>query len=230
MKHGRILAAAIAIALPGAAQATHGPITVTFSGTITAASGAWILLGQRAQDYAGASFDARYVFDPAHGALSPGALMGGTEMGTISPGVSVTVTINGAALTLSGNGLGAINSGVDAVATSFYAIQRGTDASGLVFQVNNGFVAGGGQAFGSPSFADWDGALAGGSYNEGLISILDPNGDSANLTLSNTHLTISNAAAVPEPASWALMVAGFGLAGAARRRRNAVNVRFASPA
>jgi hypothetical protein len=35
------------------------------------------------------------------------------------------------------------------------------------------------------------------------------------------------AEAVPEPASWALMIAGFGLAGAAMRRRRKVSVHFA---
>lgn len=33
--------------------------------------------------------------------------------------------------------------------------------------------------------------------------------------------------AVPEPATWAMMIAGFGIAGAAMRRRNAAAVRFA---
>jgi hypothetical protein len=37
----------------------------------------------------------------------------------------------------------------------------------------------------------------------------------------------ANAGAVPEPASWAMMIAGFGLAGVALRRRQRVGVRFA---
>jgi hypothetical protein len=159
-----ILAAAVAMMLPGAANAGRGPISVTWSGTITSASGRWLLLGQRAQDYAGAGFDARYVFDLSHGWSSPGALHGGTEEGTISPGVSVTLTLNGATLTLSGGGLGALNAGVDAAGSSIYTIQRGTDASGLIFQLNNGFLGSGGQAFGLPSFADWDGDLPEGTY------------------------------------------------------------------
>lgn len=36
-----------------------------------------------------------------------------------------------------------------------------------------------------------------------------------------------NAAAVPEPASWAMMIAGFGLAGGAIRRKRVVGIRFA---
>ncbi len=37
----------------------------------------------------------------------------------------------------------------------------------------------------------------------------------------------ASAAAVPEPASWALMIAGFGLVGAATRRRPSVRVTYA---
>jgi microcystin-dependent protein len=38
-----------------------------------------------------------------------------------------------------------------------------------------------------------------------------------------THVhSLDGAGAVPEPATWALMTAGFGLAGAAFRRRRAV--------
>jgi hypothetical protein len=42
-------------------------------------------------------------------------------------------------------------------------------------------------------------------------------------TIALTHFSGQVGAAVPEPASWALMIAGFGLAGAAARRRTAVS-------
>ena len=45
-------------------------------------------------------------------------------------------------------------------------------------------------------------------------------GDNAGIVLDN----ISVSTAVPEPASWALMVAGFGLVGFAYRRRSTVVV------
>ena len=47
-------------------------------------------------------------------------------------------------------------------------------------------------------------------------------GTSANID----NLVVNVAAAVPEPASWAMMVGGFGMLGAAMRRRK-VNVSFA---
>ena len=58
------------------------------------------------------------------------------------------------------------------------------------------------------------------------LTILDatPAGDGAgsNLALDRVSVTDLSAGAVPEPASWALFVAGFGVVGAAARRRRGV--------
>ncbi|MBB6506204.1 hypothetical protein F4693_003201 [Sphingomonas endophytica] len=43
--------------------------------------------------------------------------------------------------------------------------------------------------------------------------------------MSIDNLTVNAAGAVPEPATWAMMVAGFGVAGAALRRRSRATVR-----
>jgi len=45
-------------------------------------------------------------------------------------------------------------------------------------------------------------------------------------TRGSFTLTIAQAAAVPEPASWALMIGGFALAGAAMRRRQGARVTY----
>ncbi|AGH49271.1 MULTISPECIES: PEPxxWA-CTERM sorting domain-containing protein [Sphingomonadales] len=44
---------------------------------------------------------------------------------------------------------------------------------------------------------------------------------------TGANLTLAIPAAVPEPASWAMMIAGFGLTGAAMRRRPRTSVSFA---
>jgi hypothetical protein len=54
-------------------------------------------------------------------------------------------------------------------------------------------------------------------------------GGAAIIQVPTTYLTFSIAdapAAVPEPASWMLMIGGFGMAGAAMRRRPRTSVRF----
>lgn len=64
---------------------------------------------------------------------------------------------------------------------------------------------------------------SGGNYIDGYYTLWDFSSDNP--------ATFSRAAeapaAAPEPASWALMVGGFGLAGAAMRRRRSATVRFA---
>ena len=50
--------------------------------------------------------------------------------------------------------------------------------------------------------------------------------DSGNLTSWSVQLS-GNAGAVPEPATWAMMIAGFGLVGGAMRRRSKVKVSYA---
>lgn len=54
-------------------------------------------------------------------------------------------------------------------------------------------------------------------------------GDIAKITFSNEYIGVRDittiaGAAVPEPASWAMLIAGFGLTGAAMRRRRSVAV------
>ena len=49
----------------------------------------------------------------------------------------------------------------------------------------------------------------------------------ASICDANFRYTYDNAAAVPEPASWAMMIGGIGMAGGALRRRQRATVRFA---
>lgn len=52
--------------------------------------------------------------------------------------------------------------------------------------------------------------------------------DSFNVGIDNIDFSVAGIGAVPEPASWALMIAGFGLVGSAmRRRKPSVSVSFA---
>jgi hypothetical protein len=54
-------------------------------------------------------------------------------------------------------------------------------------------------------------------YRNGLVLRWKP---SADVAVDNIAFDIRSMTAVPEPGTWALMIAGFGLAGAALRRRN----------
>lgn len=59
----------------------------------------------------------------------------------------------------------------------------------------------------------------------GTVDTYEWNNDAGSITVTITPL----AAAVPEPGSWAMMVAGFGLVGAAMRTRSKVNPRLDQP-
>ena len=79
----------------------------------------------------------------------------------------------------------------------------GTEALGTVLSTEVGSF------FGVISTQKFDSVLVTASTNPGVAETHD---------LDNLQFGLS--AAVPEPASWALMVAGFGLVGANMRRRN----------
>jgi hypothetical protein len=120
--------------------------------------------------------------------------------------------------------------------------------SGLASGVSFGLYTGGGQNSVAISAYDASGALLqslpsvmanNGQFdiqsltaaNIARIDILAgrfslPNGTIKLYGIDNLTFTLAATPAVPEPASWAMMIAGFGLVGAALRRRN-VSIAFA---
>jgi len=60
------------------------------------------------------------------------------------------------------------------------------------------------------------------SFSSNLFCQNDPNCMGTQLLSVGTNTAVLGTGAVPEPASWAMLIAGFGLTGAAARRRRAV--------
>lgn len=72
---------------------------------------------------------------------------------------------------------------------------------------------------------DFAGVLTGSIGNPLFLSLRFGQGNpffgssSQSLSIRNIQLSVTNISAVPEPASWTLLIAGFGLVGAVKRRR-----------
>ncbi len=101
---------------------------------------------------------------------------------------------------------------------SFSTFQVSTDATGAITGWNITIALGGGgefilrkNAFGQ----NFDEAFVGANY----VGDANYNPGNAFATTATIAGTFTPAAAVPEPASWALMIGGLGLTGAAMRRR-----------
>ena len=195
--------------------------------------------------FSGAAQAATYVFDVNYSGGNNAALASGSDnpLGvTLSAGDSYTYSLSATgagewttlssgsifpffslygpfnssiadvSLTLSNNGISVLNFAEAGIATCCGHIGTNTVsfAGGLVFdkiELVSSIISTGasGPAF---SLLPWPGeALE--VYRPGLISYTQGNG------------------AVPEPAAWAMMLAGFGLVGSAMRRREKVAVTFA---
>jgi hypothetical protein len=118
------------------------------------------------------------------------------------------VTLSGAAIE------SPVNDGGNYIGTAFFLSFGNGDFSEYLFSENTG-------PFGSIAAAlhiQQDGSV---------LAVANPSGEDYTQSSGLSFATIAPAvAAVPEPASWAMMVGGFGLIGAAMRRRR-VSVRFA---
>jgi hypothetical protein len=229
----RVLAAlgALAVAQPAAAAI----ITVTVTGTVHDGFDQSGMFGAANTDLAGAIFSVVEYFDTTKGQLVLGgsggtsdALAGGFAFnGLPSPG-SATVTINGMSALVSGNAIGLLQSRT--VGTKGFSTVTQVDIgdhvtteNGLGLQLSPGtplhFLNG--WHSDCPVADDCRGSFYFTQYayttNPGV-----PSGGYIYQNLGTFELDtfdVSVSGAVPEPATWAMMIAGFGLVGWAMRRR-----------
>lgn len=132
----------------------------------------------------------------------------GSNLG--SPSFSFSIVASSGSFTFSGFDIAANNGSVDYTITGFLdgnAIYSLSATQATIFPF--GFVT---VASNTPL-----------TFDE-LVFSATANGTTGNFD----NIQVSSAAAVPEPASWALMVSGFGMLGAALRRKSArIRIRFA---
>ena len=221
-------AAVVAISTAGAASATVGVATytgkVTANGNNTSAPGAFGAVG-------GDTFTAVFDFDTSLGydRLEPGfeeVTYGGTSNGFTPPITSATLTIGGVTLSFGAQKYAnaqifnhapiddEILFGVTGADNSqlflWFATAPGTMGHD---DFSQSFSVG-------PSGPDAPGGVPNDNWlgNSGFFHL----GNGESVTLAADHLTVDiQGGAVPEPATWGLMLLGFGGAGALLRRRRA---------
>jgi len=219
-----IIGAALVASISSAAEAAT-IVTATYQGTLNSGQDWSGVFGAAQADLTGAAFTAVFVMDidqptrVTHPGVSDTVIGGGAN----SPYVAASITINNITFDF-----GPIDNGgvqVTAGNQSLNAFsQEDTDGVGIDFQLSML-----GRFFGAPAIPSLldtpfstDVGLTQGSFFG--INIFDwgtmqtvaaAHGD---LAVNSVSATVSQTAAVPEPATWAMMILGFGAAGAVLRR------------
>ncbi len=134
------------------------------------------------------------------------------------------------------------NASLDPISTGFYTYSLNFDLAGFIpstasfsgrFAVDNAVtqILLNGTAIsqaGSGTFNAWTAFSAATGFVNGVNTLAFTVRNNAQATGNPTGLRVeftnSSVNAVPEPASWAMLIAGFGLVGAASRRRKALNL------
>ena len=214
-----LIGTALALFAANAASATV--YTQTWTGTVKSGVDSANVFGGGSM--AGKSFVATYVFDDSIGSVQINngvehSARVGSNLGSVTPNLSSSIAINGFTFNFVGTAYAEIYASREP-GFSYLSSSARTATTYLTNSVYDVTSA----AFADPSFA-FSGSVPSGFSSAGQFEF-------GGEKLLFTNLTYSVAAApapaaVPEPASWAMMIGGLAVAGAAMRRRKAV-VRFA---
>jgi len=224
----KLKAVILAGVLSLASSAPAATFLITYTGTISKGFDGTGLFGTRGADLAGLPYKAVYTLtDPKPGAAIFNDGHVGQTHGTFNTNpLTATLTIKGAIQSLDQSGRAYQRNGLNSSEPDeirHEVLNNFGDDSDLLFHS----IVGGN-------------IVSSSDYRQPLSYTVRP-GDSASgafgfFTIFNTRLavgelaptTVTIARVVPEPATWAMMIAGFGLVGATMRRRIAVlKARFA---
>lgn len=221
------LAAIAACGLLAAGQASAEVVTLTYGGSVKSGIDTGGVFAPAGTSLAGDSFSATLVFNGQESANGDIGARGGTLTGTANPVTSATVTINGVELNVPTLGLIEnlavaqlhLTGDVFEGAIDAFEESSGSPGSGLELQFSRVFTGAITTApFAFSSGAGVDGMLFGPVF-----------GGSYGLTITNASSDqLPGIDPLPEPSTWALLIAGFGAIGAALRRRRSSPLRAAT--
>jgi len=240
MKFGKLMGAAVtAAAMMIAAPVQAATYIITYTGHVSSGYDRTGVFGTPDRDLSGSAYTSKYFLTfPTLGAYYSSAVpavltYGGSQVGLPSP-LTGSLTINGVTKSIAGNyfsktyqtnGLPNPQYGYDVLYSDVedyfyngnYIIQY--MVYNEIYSLNNDIISNadftkkfsynfqpGDSSLGGFMFANW-------TNSPNLIN------EYANGILNPDSYTISAVGAVPEPATWALMIVGFGAIGSAMRRR-----------
>jgi hypothetical protein len=228
MRIAGVVAAGLLAGL-AAAPASAAVMLATYVGTVLGGVDQGNVFGLGAgAGLAGQAFTATFTYDTELGVDDgdPGFYQerdGGAAWGAATPILSAALTIDGLTYEVAGDSNGEVVS-----ATGVQSLHRAESLSGGVF--NRLFLY---LDYNAPGDLAEPVATTGGSLGGGTFLLNGAGGLLASGSLHPVTLTIAAAAptggAVPEPQTWAFMVAGLGLAGWALRRQAAGVRRIGAP-
>jgi hypothetical protein len=221
-----------ALACAAMALLTASPVaalvrTVTYSGQFASGLDVTGIFLPAGSDLSGHAYAAAFTYDTNLGSIRSATatydiIYGGDGFGGVSPLIDATLSINGTTRHVSGSS-SAVFRTIEAEAITSSAIHQ-VESNGIQY---SGHIAGAGNAstaaasldsnvaaspFGSTTFGA--GSFQFYVYDLGASQYLER----AYGNFASTG-TFSVTGGVPEPASWAMLITGFGLTGTALRRR-----------
>jgi PEP-CTERM motif len=216
------------LALLAAAPATAAVKVATYTGIVKSGVDSFGLFGAPGADLTGQAYTSRITYDPTRGAdpryyLSPTSFSGGEAFTPYAPDPWSSATLR------IGSRVFAINPLRSGVGVSFDSRTGDLDIFYLNFWIDNIWSQLDFRSTRSPTLTTLGGNLARSELSrDSSIGFsfthyqMDSNRDyvlnSMTLDLGDrAFVTITD---VPEPTTWTMLVAGFGLVGAALRRRN----------
>jgi hypothetical protein len=235
---GKFLIALGAAALT-AGTASANIVTFTWTGTFAGGTDDMGLFGKAGADLTGVAFTDVMKFDPTAGRIQGDSTylntLGGVGLDQPSPARLNKITVNGHTYVGDGAQYAILNTMVysDDSPESYLLTFSGQYGQDFYWETWFEISSTENRGYGDVNFTGFDGDVSQDSLWNAYFYAFPASGNGEFLNLVPTHLTIQNDAVspvggVPEPASWAMMVGGFGFVGGmlrGHRRRAALALR-----